>query len=129
MFTNMFVKDTSKSSIETIIDNVVSNVVTGLPKSAEGITSTTASSLISSGSSLMTTTALAGSRTDNILSAAADEYFALAARAVSRTAGADIATLRRSSGSSLSTYLEQINPKTKISSKRYMDEYEVLAIL
>jgi len=124
-----YIKNTAKSSVERMVNNVVSDIVSGLPGSTTLITSSTAQTLFNIGASFDSVSAFASSRTDNIISGAADEFFAIAGRTVNRAAGVDLSNLRSVSRESLNVYLQQINPTTKIASKRGRDEYEILSVI
>jgi hypothetical protein len=124
-----FTKNTSKSAVEKLVDNVLSKVTSGLPMSAQLTTDSTAKTLFNIGASYESVEAFASRKTDSIISGAADEFFAIAGKAVNRASGAPITQLRRSSDESVNSYLENVNPTTKITSKRKRDEYEVLSVV
>jgi hypothetical protein len=123
-----FVKDTAKSAVGRLVDKVLGNVTPGLPMNAQLTADSTAKALFNIGASYESVEAFASRRTDSIISGAADEFFAIAGKSVDRAAGASIADLRRSSTESVNNYLQNVNPSTKIKSKRSRDEYEVLAV-
>ena len=124
-----FVKDTAKSAVTRTVDNIVGNAVAGLPLSTSLIASSSAQTLFNIGSSYESVSALTSVRTDNIISGASDAFFALAGRSVDRAGGVPISQLRRAGSSeSLSLFLQEINPSTKINNRK-RDQYEILSVL
>ncbi len=124
-----FVKDTAKSAVSKLVDKVTGNVTSGLPMNAQLTADSTAKALFNIGASYESVEAFASRKTDSIISGAADEFYAIAGKAVDRTSGSSVANLRRTSTESVNSYLQNVNPTTKINSKRKRDEYEVLAVL
>lgn len=124
-----YVRDTSKSAVQKITDSVTSQVSAGKPASAQGIASSTASTLLSGGSALSSVANITSNKTDAIVSGAASEFFALAGQDLSRAAGGDISQLRQAGNESIQTYLQNINPSTKIASKKKGDTLTVLSVL
>lgn len=124
-----FVKDTTKSAIDRLVDRVLGNVTPGLPMNAQLTADSTAKALFNIGASYESVEAFASRRTDSIVSGAGDEFFALANKTIDRAAGASIADLRRAGTDTVDNYLQNINPATKVKSKRARDEYEVLAVI
>ena len=122
-----FVKSTAKSSVEKMVNNVVKDIVSGLPGGSQLITSSTAQSLFNVGASYESISSAASAKIDNIISGGADEFFAMAGRVVNRTGGVSLAKLRRASNDSLNVFLKEINPTTKIAAKRSRNEIEILS--
>jgi len=111
-----FVKNTSKDILKRVFDQVVNNTVSGMPRNTELISRSTAESLFNVGASYENIEATAAKRTDNLVSGAADAYYAFGGKNPSRISGTTVSNLR----SSLSTndYLLTSNPATKIAAKR-----------
>ena len=124
-----FVKDTAKSAVNKLVDDAVGKISSGLPMNTKLIADSAAKSLFNIGASYESVQALAAAKTDNIISGGADEFFALAGKAVNRTGGVNLKDLRRLGEESLNSYLRNINPTTKIASKRKRDELEILSVL
>jgi hypothetical protein len=122
-----FVKGTAKSALNKLVDNVVGNVVSGLPMNSKLAAKSTAESLINAGASYTQVEAMSALKVDNITSGAAPEFFAIAGKDVSR-ASAAIGALRHNSDST-DSYLNNVNPETKMAKRRSKDEYEVHALL
>lgn len=122
-----FVKDTAKSALTKLVDNVVGNIVSGLPMNSQLTAQSTAQSLINTGASFSSVQALSALKTDNIVSGAAAEYFAIGGQDATR-ASAAISSLRQNNESTES-YLNSAHPETKMAKSRSKDEYEVHALL
>lgn len=124
-----FVKDTSKSAVTKLVDNIVGGIVAGLPTNTQLIASSISESLINTGSSYKTADAMTALKTDNTVSGAANEFFALAGKDVNRAGTVNIAQLRRGGTDTINSILTGVNPTTKIASKKGKDEYEILSVL
>ena len=124
-----FIKSSSKSAVVRMVDNIVGSIVSGLPMNTTALASSISQSLIQSGSSYQTADTMASLKTDSIISGAADEFFALAGRQTNRLGGSTVSELRRLSSETLSSHLLNVQPETKINSKLYKDNYEVLSIV
>ena len=124
-----FIKDTSKSAVNKLVDNIVGGIVAGLPTNTQLIASSISESLINTGSSYKTADAMTSLKTDNIVSGAANEFFALAGKDINRAGGATIASLRRGGSETLNSILTGVNPETKIAAKKGKDDYEILSVL
>lgn len=124
-----FVADKAKSAVDRLVDDVVGNIVNGLPMSANRTASSVAESLFNIGASYTSVQALSSQKTDAIISGSADEFFALAGKVVNRTAGADLTKLRRTSGENIHDYINRVNPATKIQSKRDDDNLTIISVI
>lgn len=124
-----FVKNTAKSAAEKIVSDVVSKTVSGLPMSSKLIASSTAESLFNIGASYESIQALSAQKTDAIISGAANDFFALAGKAVGRVAGANISKLRRSGNEDINQFLDKINPATKIKNSKKSNTPEIISVL
>ena len=122
-----FIKDTGKSVIDRLVDNVVKNTTSGLAQSSQLLAKSTAESLIKSGSTYQNAEALSSLKTSEVTSGAADEFFAIAGKSTSRSAAANISKLRRAGeDTDIEGYLQEVNPSTKINKKR--DSREILSV-
>lgn len=124
-----YIKETSKSAVTKLVDNIVGGIVAGLPTNTQLIATSISQSLINSGSSYRTADALTSLKTDNVISGAANEFFALAGKDINRAAGTSIAALRRGGTDTINSILTGVNPETKIASKRGKDDYEILSVI
>ena len=124
-----FIKDSSKSAITRLIDRSVGSVVNGLPMGTTSIATSVSQSLIQGGSAFSTADTLTSLKTDSVISGAADAFFALAGKEISRVGGSSIADLRRTSTDSLTSHLLHIQPETKIAANKSKDSFEILSVL
>ena len=124
---NDYLKDTSKSQLNKLSDSIVGSVVAGLPTSTTSVATSISQSLINIGSSFRAVDALTSLKTDNVISGAADAFFAIAGQNVDR-AGSSIADLRRTNNN-LTDIIQNVNPSTKISIEKSKDLYEVFSII
>ena len=115
---NSFAKSTSKSISGRIIDNATTNAIAGASRNAQLIARNTAQTLFNIGASFDSVEAFSTQKTDTILSNSPDEYFALAGKSPSRIAGTSLEALRRTGNESAQTYIDSINPQTKIANAK-----------
>jgi hypothetical protein len=113
-----FAKSTSKSISGRIIDNATTNAIAGASRNAQLIARNTAQTLFNIGASFDSVEAFSTQKTDTILSNSPDEYFALAGKSPSRIAGTSLEALRRTGNESAKTYIDSINPQTKIANAK-----------
>jgi hypothetical protein len=126
---NDFVKSTAKSAVNNILDSALQGIVGAVSGLAKSIPLQAAGQLFNVGASYNSVQALTSAKTDAIISGASDEFFALAGKVPSRTAGASVSTLRRSASEGIDNYIEKINPTTKIASKKRDDDLTFLSVL
>ena len=124
-----FVKDSVKSPVQRIIDKVVSSASNGQPNGMKNVAESTAKSFFDVAGSYESISAFASVKTDNIVSGAADEFFALAGKSSSRSSKADIRKLRRKSTQDTNSYLNNSNPATKIGATKKGNSIEILSVL
>tara|TARA_R110000868_G_scaffold97080_2_gene267055 strand:+ start:1168 stop:1563 length:396 start_codon:yes stop_codon:yes gene_type:complete len=115
---NSFVKSATKSVEDKLFDRVISAATSKLPMGLLSSASSTAQSLFNAGASFESISAFATQKTDSIVNQSAEMYFALAGKDPARVAGADLKLLRTSSTENLAIHLQEINPSTKIASKK-----------
>jgi len=115
---NKFVKSAGKSIGGKILDNVISAATSKLPMGLLSSATSTAESLFNVGASFESISAFSTQKTDSIVNQSAEMYYALAGKDPARVAGADLKLLRRSSTQSLGVHLQEINPTSKIASKK-----------
>lgn len=126
--TSNYVKDSDKPFTNRIIDPIVNSTTYGMPSSSTSLAASTAESMITQGSSAAAAAQIATSRTDNALSGAADEYYAIAGKDPTRAARVSLQQMRRTK---LSTkdFVNKINPQTKIASFKSDDTIEIITVL
>lgn len=122
-----FIKSTTKSVVSRLVDDVVGRVSSGLPQSSQLLAKSTAESLINTGAAYTSIEALSSLKTAESVSRSGGEYYALAGKSTARTAGSDLSKLRRQGGGDIQTYLQHINPATKINGKK--DTLTILSVL
>jgi hypothetical protein len=113
-----FVKSTSKSIVNRIIDNATSTAIAGGSRNAQLIARNTAQSLFNIGASFDSVEAFSTQKTDTILSGASNEYFALAGKSPSRVVAGALNSLRRTGNESTRVYVNSINPQTKVANAK-----------
>lgn len=123
-----FVKDVAKSPITKIVDQIVGGLVSGLPTGTKLTANSIATSLMQTGSSYNVTEALAAVKTDNSISGADPNFFAIAGKDMDRAAGSNIAELRRGI-ETIQTTIQSLNPETSIALNKRKDSFEVTAVI
>lgn len=113
-----FIKSTAKSAGDKILNEIVNNSTTGMPTSVISSAKSITESLFNVGASFESISSFASQKTDSIVNQGSDHYYALTGKDPARAAAVDIAKRRRANIDDTSSYLEQINPATKIKSKR-----------
>lgn len=126
---NDYVKDSAKSPVDRIIDTVVRSSSNGKSNNAKSIAESTAKTFFDIASSYESVSAFSASRTDNIISGAADEFYALAGKNSDRTIKVDLNRLRRISSEDTNSYLNTVNPVTKIGAVKKNNTIEILSVL
>ena len=124
-----YIKKKSKPVLRRVADETVSRVTSGLPNSTRNLAESMSTALLNSGSSYNVVDALAGLKIDSIISGAADEFFQLAGKAVNRTGSKSLGDLRSIGKESTMNYLTEINPATKILSKKNKDSQTTLSVI
>lgn len=124
-----FVKDSVKSPVERILDKVVSFASNGQPNGTKSIAQSTAKSFFDVAASYESVSAFSSTKTDNIVSGASDEFYALAGKNSERTSKVDLNRLRRISNEDTTSYLNNINPATKIGAVKKNNTIEIITVL
>jgi hypothetical protein len=109
-----FIVDTFKSPVRKIIDGISSAIFGNLPSNAIGVSQSSAKALFDVGAAYDSISSITAAKTDSIVSGAADEFFVFAGKTVNRAAGVDIARLRTMQSENPQTYINDINPSTKL---------------
>lgn len=124
-----FVKDSQKSPVERVIDTVISASTNGKPNGLKGIAESTAKSFFNIAASYESVSAFSSTKTDNIVSGAADEFYALAGKNTARASKVDLNKLRRLSSEDTNTFLNNSNPATKIGAVKKGNSIEIISVL
>lgn len=124
-----FVKDTAKSALDIITGSIVNNVTAGLNRYSITSANSTAQSLIATGATYATTSAIAAQTCDAAGSRSESSYYALAGKDVAKTAGSDITKLRQAGAEDVNNLLQNVVPATKISSKKADKAETIMAVL
>lgn len=118
-----FVKSSAKSASQKIVDSSISSLTRGLPTSTKSIAGAASGSLLAGGSTNQSIGDLTRNVVNTTVTGAAAEFFT---QASSRISGS-VASQRNTVG--VNDYLLDVNPSTKIGSRKAKDEYEVFAVL
>ena len=124
-----FVKSTSKSISNRILDNATTTAISGASRNAQLIAKTTAQSLFNIGASFDSVEAFSTQKTDSILSGASNEYFAMAGKSPSRIAANKLSSLRRTGSESAKVYVESINPQTKVANAKSNQQFTTYTVV
>jgi len=124
-----FVKNTAKSAGDRILNDIVSKATSGMPINLISSAKSTAESLFNVGASYESISSFASDKTDSIVNQGSDFFYALAGKDPARVSASDLKQRRRANLDNIDTYLAEINPNTKIKSKRKQDSIIINAVL
>lgn len=113
-----FIKSAAKTVGNKMLDNIVSSVTSQLPMNITSSARSTAESLFNVGASFDSISAFAAKKTDSLVNQKAEVYYGLAGKDPSRVASADLKKLRSRATEDTNQFLNDINPSTKIASKK-----------
>ena len=113
-----FVKSAGKSIGNKMLDNLVSSVTSQLPMNITSSAKSTADSLFNVGASFDSISAFAAQKADTLVNQKAEVFYGLAGKDPARVASADLKKLRSKAVEDVNQYLQDINPSTKIASKK-----------
>lgn len=113
-----FVKSSVKTVGNKMLDNLVSSVTSQLPMSVTSSAKSTAESLFNVGASFDSISAFAAQKADTLVNQKAEVFYGLAGKDPSRVASADLKKLRSRAVDDVGQYLNEVNPATKIASKK-----------
>lgn len=124
---NQYASNTNKSPVARIIDNTVGNAVAGMPTNAQTVATSTAQSLLTSGSAINNLNTLTTQKTDNVIARGASEFMSIAAKVSSRATAADVAARRNN----LSThqYFTTVSPNAKVAQSTRNNETIRISVL
>ena len=124
-----YLKSSSKTSIDRIAYNASLNSVSGSPQNARGIAKDLSLRIVAEGASLDSNASLVSGQIEAaVVSSTEEMYYALAGLDVSRTNGAKLSTLRRTSLNTSDTVTKS-NPSVKIENARRKDRHIVMTVL
>jgi len=124
-----YLKPGSKTSVERVAYNVAINSVAGNPQSSLGVAKDLSLRIVTEGASLTGASSLVSEQVEAINKSVSEMYYALAGLDVSRTSGAKLSNLRRSSANINQTQIENIHPATKISRARRADRVDITTVI
>lgn len=109
-----FIKDDVKAPIDRILDSITRAASNGKPNSAKGVAESSAKSFFDIAASFESISAFSSAKTDAIVAGDGDEFYAFAGKNPQRASKADLSRLRRLSSEDTNSYLNNVNPATKI---------------
>ena len=121
-----FIKDSAKSIIDSAVDNIIGNVVSNLASNSRLPAKNVAESMFNIGASYQSISSFAATKTDAIISGAANEYYALSGKDPNRTNQAKLSELRNTSTTDATNYNQNINPSVKIPKSKVANRPEVV---
>jgi hypothetical protein len=113
-----FVKSAAKTVGNKVLDDIVSSVTSQLPMNTSSSARSTAETLFNVGASYDSISAFAAQKADCIVNQKAEVFYGLAGKDPSRVASADLKKLRSRAVEDTNQYLTDVNPSTKIASKK-----------
>lgn len=113
-----FVKSAAKTVGNKMLDNLVSSVTSQLPMNITSSARSTAESLFNVGASFDSISAFAAKKADSLVNQKAEVFYGLAGKDPSRVASADLKKLRSRAVEDTNQFLKEVNPSTKIQSKK-----------
>lgn len=113
-----FVKSSVKTVGNKLLDNIVSSVTSQLPMNISSSTRSTAETLFNVGASFDSISSFAAKQADTLVNQKAEVFYGLAGKDPARVASADLKKLRSRAVEDTNQYLLEINPSTKIASKK-----------
>ena len=124
-----FIKNGVKAPVDRILDTITSAVSNGKSNGSKGIAESTAKSFFDVASSYESVSAFSSARTDNIVSGAADQFYAFAGKNSERASKTDLNKLRRISTEDTNSYLNNVNPATKIGAVKKGNTIEIITVV
>ena len=123
-----YLKPSSKTSVERVAYNIAINSVAGNPQNALGVARDLSLRIVSEGASLEGASTIVSGQVEAITKSIDEMYYALAGLDVSRTNGAKLSNLRRSS-LSMNQQTMSSNPSIKIEKARRNNSHTVMSVL
>jgi predicted TIM-barrel enzyme len=113
-----FVKSAAKTVGNKVLDDIVSSVTSQLPMNISSSARSTAETLFNVGASYDSISAFAAQKADCIVNQKAEVFYGLAGKDPARVASADLKKLRSRAVEDTNQFLNDVNPSTKIASKK-----------
>ena len=113
-----FVKSAAKTVGNKLLDDIVSSVTSQLPMNISSSARSTAETLFNVGASFDSISAFAAQKADSIVNQKAEVFYGLAGKDPARVASADLKKLRSRAVEDTNQFLTDVNPSTKIASKK-----------
>lgn len=123
---NDYVKSTAKTVANRLINNLTTSASTAGGSNLLSSASNISQALFNVGASFESISSLASQQTDALVSSGASVFYKLAGKDTTKVIGSDISSTRRANLDDINVYLTQINPSTKIASKRKSDSSVII---
>lgn len=124
-----FIKNDIKAPIDRILDVITSSASNGKANGSKGIAESTAKSFFDVAASYESVSAFSSAKTDNIVSGAADQFYAFAGKNSERASKTDINKLRRVSTEDTDSYLNNVNPASKIGAVKKGNTIDIISVV
>ena len=124
-----YLKSSSRTSIDRVAYDAAINSISGSPQNARGIAQDLSLRILAEGASLESSASLVNGQIEAaVVSSTEEMYYALAGLDVSRTNGAKLSNLRRSSLNTADA-ITKSNPSVKIADARRNDRHIIMSVL
>ena len=124
-----YLKSSSRTSIDRVAYDASVNSISGSPQNARGIAQDLSLRILAEGASLESSASLVNGQIEAaVVSSTEEMYYALAGLDVSRTNGAKLSNLRRSSLNTADA-ITKSNPSVKIADARRNDRHIIMSVL
>jgi hypothetical protein len=124
-----YLKSSSRTSIDRVAYDVSVNSISGSSQNARGIAQDLSLRILAEGASLESSASLVNGQIEAaVVSSTEEMYYALAGLDVSRTNGAKLSNLRRSSLNTADA-ITKSNPSVKIADARRNDRHIIMSVL
>ena len=124
-----FIKNDVKAPVDRILDSITKAVSNGKPNGSKGVAENAAKSFFDVAGSYESVSAFSSVKTDSIVSGAADEFYAFSGKNSERASKADISKLRRISTEDTTSYVNNVNPATKIGAVKKGNTIEIISVV
>lgn len=124
-----FIKDDVKAPIDRILDSITRAASNGKQNSTKGVAESTAKSFFDVAASFESISAFSSAKTDSIVAADGDEFYAFAGKNPQRASKADLSRLRRLSNEDTNSYLKNVNPATKIGAVKKDNSVDIITVV
>ena len=123
-----YLKPSSKTSVERVAYNAAVNSIAGNPQNSLGVAKDLSTRIVAEGASLESASNLVSDQIEAINKSVSEMYYSLAGLDVSRTNGAKLSNLRRSS-LNMNQDSTNSNPSVKINKARTKNSHTLMSVL